>query len=67
MLAIHACWIINGSGWTKRKITVRDLLKPERKELEFQTSEETKGFIEDAYDLCKRKFWAKIPDKYAKK
>lgn len=67
MLAIHACWIVNRSGFAKRATRPRDLLKPRGKKSKGEAPEDVKGFIEDALSFHKSKFWGKIPDKYAKK
>jgi hypothetical protein len=65
--AIHACWIINRSGFATKATRPRDLIKPRAKKTKDKAPDDVQEFIKNALTFHKSKFWTKIPNEYAKK
>ena len=63
-LATHACWIINHSGFVKRPVRPRQLVKFNKKPTEIDIEKRRKEAME-SFKFAKQKFWTKLKGRSA--
>ena len=64
--AVLACWIINYSGWTKRAVRPRDLVRWPSDEVKIKSPEDIRKIVKEIAKEHKKKFWRLIKDDYVK-
>jgi len=67
MMAIHACWVINATGWIKKAVRPQQLLKTRKKDRKPDMSpDEVKRFLWESAHAVKQHEWGLLDDKFAK-